>query len=88
MFQWASAYCNINQWFPRNKIQSFALSTLLRKAPDTFANTFCSCWFYLVAGFGSDQLDRSMLPAIFGHFPAGASAKQIIHYSQAVQSGS
>lgn len=67
-------------------MQSFAFSTIMRNAPDTLAHTFCNCWFYLIAGFGSDQLDKAMLPMIFGHFPAGASAKQIIHYSQAIQS--
>ena len=87
LFQWAQSYCNINQWFPRNKLQANALGTFMRKAPDTLASTFCVGWLYLVAGFGSDQLDKSMLPAIFGHFPSGASAKQIIHYSQSIQSG-
>ncbi|XP_043268566.1 lipase 3-like [Venturia canescens] len=87
VMKWAQSYCNINEWFPRNKLQASALGTLMRNAPDTFTKTFCACWFYLVAGFGSDQLDKSMLPIIFGHFPAGASAKQIIHYSQTIQSG-
>ncbi|XP_023246170.1 lipase 3 isoform X2 [Copidosoma floridanum] len=82
--EWGSVYCNINQWFPRNKLQAKALSTLVRNTPGTLTKSFYSCWFYLVAGFGSNQLDKSMLPLIFGHFPGGASAKQIIHYSQII----
>ncbi|XP_063989587.1 lipase 3-like [Diachasmimorpha longicaudata] len=87
LMKWASMYCNINEWFPRNRLQAFALATLMRNAPDKFAQTFCYGWFHLVAGFGSDQLDKSMMPVVFGHFPAGASAKQILHYCQTIRSG-
>lgn len=87
MFQWGSSYCNLHQWFPRNRLQAQALGTIIRNAPVGLTNGFCVCWFSLIAGFGSDQLDKSMLPLILGHFPAGASAKQIIHYSQNILSG-
>lgn len=87
IFQWGSSYCNLHQWFPRNRLQAQALGTIIRNAPVGLTNGFCVCWFSLIAGFGSDQLDKSMLPLILGHFPAGASAKQIIHYSQNILSG-
>lgn len=86
MFQWGSSYCNVHQWFPRNQLQARALGTLIRNAPGSITKGFCVCWFSLVAGFGSDQLDKSMLPLILGHSPAGSSAKQIIHYGQNVLS--
>ncbi|XP_043260210.1 lipase 3-like isoform X2 [Colletes gigas] len=88
LMEWGSSYCNLHQWFPRNMLQARALGTLIRNAPGSLTKGFCICWFYLIAGFGSDQLDKSMLPLILGHFPAGASAKQIIHYSQSILSGS
>lgn len=88
LMEWGSSYCNVHQWFPRNRLQAQALGTLLRNAPDSLTKGFCVCWFSLIAGFGSEQLDKSMLPLILGHFPAGASAKQIIHYSQSILSGS
>lgn len=87
MLQWGSSYCNIHQWFPRNKLQARALGTLIRNAPATLTKGVCTSWLYLIAGFGSNQLDKAMLPLIFGHFPAGSSYKQIIHYGQSVQSG-
>lgn len=87
IFQWGSSYCNVHQWFPRNRLQAQTLSTIIRNAPGSLTKGFCVCWFSLIAGFGSDQLDKSMLPLILGHFPAGASAKQIIHYSQSILSG-
>ncbi|XP_033217101.1 lipase 3-like [Belonocnema kinseyi] len=87
VMEWGSIYCNIHQWFPRNRLQARALGTFIRNSPDTFSKSCCTFWMYLVAGFGSNQLDKSMLPLIFGHFPAGASVKQIIHYSQLILSG-
>lgn len=87
LMEWGSTYCNIHQWFPRNKLQARAIGTLLRNAPNALIKGVCTCWFHLIAGFGSNQLDRSMLPLIFGHFPAGASTRQIIHYSQCILSG-
>lgn len=84
VMEWGSFYCNIHQWFPRNRFSARALGTFVRNSPDTLTRSFCNCWFHLIAGFGSNQLDKKMLPLIFGHFPAGASAKQIIHYSQLI----
>ncbi|XP_046625247.1 lipase 3-like isoform X1 [Neodiprion virginianus] len=88
LMEWGSSYCNIHQWFPRNKLQARALGTLIRNAPGPLTKGVCTSWLYLIAGFGSNQLDKAMLPLIFGHFPAGSSYKQIIHYGQSVQSGS
>ncbi|KAK1137188.1 hypothetical protein K0M31_001712 [Melipona bicolor] len=88
LMEWGSSYCNVHQWFPRNRLQARALGTLIRNAPGSLTKGVCVGWFSLIAGFGSDQLDKSMLPLILGHFPAGSSAKQIIHYGQNVLSGS
>uniref|UniRef100_A0ABD2W8F1 AB hydrolase-1 domain-containing protein n=1 Tax=Trichogramma kaykai TaxID=54128 RepID=A0ABD2W8F1_9HYME len=84
IMEWGSMYCNIHEWFPRNKLQAKALRTLIRNTPGTVTKSLYSCWFCLIAGFGSNQLDKSMLPLIFSHFPGGSSAKQIIHYSQTI----
>ncbi|KYQ54206.1 Lipase 3 [Trachymyrmex zeteki] len=88
VFQWGSYICNINQWLPRNKWQSFILRTFLSNAPHPMTEGLCNCWFYLIAGFGSEQLDKSMLPLIFGHCPAGSSVKQFLHFGQLISSGS
>lgn len=45
----------------------------------------CVNIIFLVAGFSSDQLNKTMLSAILGHVPAGASVKQMIHYAQVIQ---
>ncbi|XP_018053449.1 PREDICTED: lipase 3-like [Atta colombica] len=87
-FQWGSYICNINQWLPSNKWQSFILRTFLSNAPHPMTKGFCNFCFYLIAGFGSEQLDKSMLPLIFGHSPAGSSVKQFLHFGQLICSGS
>ncbi|XP_012536620.1 lipase 3 isoform X2 [Monomorium pharaonis] len=83
-----SYICNINQFFPRNKWQSLVLKTLVNKAPRPVTMGFCYCWFFLIAGFNSDQLDKSMLPLIFEHSPAGSSVKQLHHFNQIIKTGS
>ncbi|XP_015182224.1 PREDICTED: lipase 3-like isoform X2 [Polistes dominula] len=87
LVEWGSFYCNIHHWFPHSKFQARAVSTIIRNAPPALTKSFCNCWFHIIAGFGSNQLDKDMFPLIFGHFPAGVSAKQIIHYSQGIVSG-
>ncbi|KAM0731929.1 Lipase 3 [Formica fusca] len=89
LLEWGSYFFNFLQWFPRNsRWQAHMVSTLVRNAPCAVTKGICNCWFYLIAGFGSDQLDKSMLPLIFGHFPAGAAIKQIVHFGQLIMSGS
>ncbi|XP_011695877.1 PREDICTED: lipase 3-like [Wasmannia auropunctata] len=88
VLDWGSYICNTHEWLSRNKWQSRVLRTFVYNAPGTLTKGFCNCWFHLIAGFGSDQLDKSMLPLIFGHSPAGASVKQLIHFSQLILSGS
>lgn len=88
VLEWGSYICNINQFLSRNKWQNRILRTFVSNAPGTVTKGFCYCWFFLIAGFGSDQLDKSMLPLIFEHSPAGSSVKQLFHFNQIIKSGS
>ncbi|CAK9822142.1 Lipase 3 [Anthophora retusa] len=88
LMEWGSAYCNMHHWFARNRLQTRTFGTIFQNASDGFTKTFWLCWFSLIAGFNSDQLEKSMLSLILRHFPAGSSAKQIIHYCQSILSGS
>ncbi|EEB09972.1 Lipase 3 precursor, putative [Pediculus humanus corporis] len=47
----------------------------------------CANVFFLLCGFDEPQLNRTILPAVLGHVPAGASTKQLIHYAQGISSG-
>jgi len=86
LFQWGAVICNIHHIFPRNKWQSYILSTFTRKIPHTLEG-LCYFWFYIVVGFGSNQIDKSMLSLILGHFPAGSSTKQLWHFANIIDSG-
>ncbi|XP_055683007.1 lipase 3-like [Lutzomyia longipalpis] len=47
----------------------------------------CAQTIFLIAGYDSEQFNRTILPTIFANTPAGASSKQLIHYAQEVNSG-
>ncbi|XP_023289897.1 uncharacterized protein LOC105699294 [Orussus abietinus] len=47
----------------------------------------CTNIFFIMSGFSCDQMDKSLLPVILSHVPAGASAKQVVHYGQLIKSG-
>lgn len=46
----------------------------------------CTIATFLIAGFNSAEMNRTMLPVIKGHSPAGASTMNMIHYAQIVRS--
>ncbi|XP_063979667.1 lipase 3-like [Diachasmimorpha longicaudata] len=46
----------------------------------------CENIMFLVGGYGTDQMNKTLLPAILGHVPAGSSVRQMIHYAQLMKS--
>lgn len=46
----------------------------------------CSNILFLIGGYNSAQLNTTMIPAILENTPAGASARQLIHYGQGFNS--
>ncbi|XP_044003507.1 lipase 3-like [Aphidius gifuensis] len=53
---------------------------------EAWSQPVCENIMFLIAGFGSDQTNRTLLPAVLGHVPAGASTRQVIHYAQLIKS--
>ncbi|XP_053698629.1 lipase 1-like [Sabethes cyaneus] len=49
--------------------------------------TICRILIYDVVGANPNQLDTKVLRIFLGHFPAGASVKQVQHYSQIIKDG-
>ncbi|XP_059621013.1 lipase 3-like [Phlebotomus argentipes] len=47
----------------------------------------CANSLFLIAGFNSEQLNRTVLPLMLAFTPAGASSKQLVHYGQLFNSG-
>lgn len=46
----------------------------------------CTNSLFLFAGYNSRQFNRSLLPEIMENTPAGSSVKQVLHYSQLINS--
>ncbi|XP_034948972.1 uncharacterized protein [Chelonus insularis] len=53
---------------------------------DAWTQPLCENIIFLMAGFGSDQMNKTLLPSILGHVPAGSATRQLIHYSQLIKS--
>ncbi|XP_059621083.1 lipase 3-like [Phlebotomus argentipes] len=47
----------------------------------------CANALFLIAGYDSEQLNRTQLPAIMHNVPAGAATRQLVHYAQLHNSG-
>lgn len=46
----------------------------------------CMINTFLIAGFNSQEVNRTMLPVIHAHSPAGASTMNMLHYAQILRS--
>nr|XP_018906015.1 PREDICTED: uncharacterized protein LOC109036313 [Bemisia tabaci] len=46
----------------------------------------CEQYIFVLTGFDRDQFNRTLLPVILGHTPAGASTKTLVHYAQEIAS--
>nr|XP_022912354.1 lipase 3-like [Onthophagus taurus] len=44
----------------------------------------CAGIIFLIGGFDSQQLNRTLIPVMMSNTPAGASVKQFVHYAQGV----
>ncbi|CRK92414.1 CLUMA_CG005975, isoform A [Clunio marinus] len=47
----------------------------------------CANVLFLIGGFNSPQLNRTIIPAILENTPAGSSVDQLVHYAQGINSG-
>ncbi|GLH01895.1 Lipase 3, partial [Gryllus bimaculatus] len=83
--EWLLNALGIYEFLPNNEI----IDAATRKACQDNAPTqeVCSNVMFLIAGWDSQQLNKTQLPVILSHFPGGASTKQILHYAQEVVSG-
>lgn len=54
---------------------------------DQASQIMCMNINFVLTGFDWQSMNISLIPVIFGHLPAGASTKQVIHYAQEINSG-
>ncbi|XP_013185244.2 lipase 3-like [Amyelois transitella] len=63
-----------------------ALTSTFCGSPE-LAELFCESIIYVLSGFNYPQLNASVLPVIYSHYPAGSSIYQLVHYAQETNSG-
>lgn len=48
----------------------------------TVYQVICTNLLFMMTGYDTSQINKTMVPIILGHLPAGSSTKQLLHYSQ------
>uniref|UniRef100_A0A1L8DPY2 Lipase n=2 Tax=Nyssomyia neivai TaxID=330878 RepID=A0A1L8DPY2_9DIPT len=81
----ASEYIGHGEFVPSNRILDLGGRLLCKDHATT--QSLCLNTLFLLVGFDSDQMNKTLLPEIFSRHPAGSSIYELIHYAQEVKSG-
>ncbi|XP_072762549.1 uncharacterized protein [Anoplolepis gracilipes] len=66
---------------------NFLRSFLIYGCDQYIIREICINVLFVMFGYDHEQLNYTLLPVIFSHFPAGSSFNTILHYTQVFQSG-
>ncbi|XP_058839894.1 lipase 3-like [Topomyia yanbarensis] len=83
--EWMMRMLGVNEFLPNSEMM--ALGGQKACNDESMFQEVCASVLFLIAGFNSDQMNRTVLPTILRHTPAGASVTQFVHYAQGVNSG-
>uniref|UniRef100_A0A2A4K595 Partial AB-hydrolase lipase domain-containing protein n=1 Tax=Heliothis virescens TaxID=7102 RepID=A0A2A4K595_HELVI len=72
----------IGEFLPHSIIYTWAGEAFCRDK--VVFQPICSNILFLIGGWNENQQNTTMMPAIFGHVPAGASVRQFAHYGQGI----
>uniref|UniRef100_A0A182R885 Lipase n=1 Tax=Anopheles funestus TaxID=62324 RepID=A0A182R885_ANOFN len=75
----------VNEFLPSNEMMVLGGQRLCED--ESPFQEVCANVLFLIAGYNSPQLNRSLIPAILANTPAGASKYELIHYAQGYNSG-
>ncbi|XP_037866672.1 lipase 3 isoform X1 [Bombyx mori] len=73
-----------NELLPNGKINELAGQTVC--VEEAITQFLCTNLLFLVCGFNEEQLNKTMLPVVMGHTPAGSSTRQFVHFGQIYKS--
>jgi len=82
---WLLDLMGIYEFMPSSELLSLVGQVLCND--QAISVDICANVLFIIAGFDSQELNKTLLPVILGHTPAGASTKQLLHYGQEVTSG-
>jgi len=92
MLKWCAQFlANLPLWASQSEFlaPSSGLQSITSKYCQENSTTQTACYDFLffVTGFDLEQQDRSNLVTQLEHFPAGTSARTIVHFAQMIQQG-
>ncbi|KAJ8953101.1 hypothetical protein NQ318_013445 [Aromia moschata] len=67
--------------------KDFLASVISETCNDDVGKIVCANTLFILCGFSADEMNMTLLPTIMSHVPAGASTRQILHYTQEITSG-
>ncbi|KXJ78622.1 hypothetical protein RP20_CCG004106 [Aedes albopictus] len=83
--EWTMRMLGVNEFLPSHKMM---IAGGQKACEDSSAlQEVCVNVIFLICGYDTAQLNRTLLPVIVQHTPAGASVKQLAHYAQGINSG-
>ncbi|KAF4531446.1 hypothetical protein B566_EDAN004217 [Ephemera danica] len=74
-----------HEFLPHGEVQSLLVEEFLRV--NHLAEKGTEFVFFSICGFDPAEFNKTLLPIILGHTPAGASTQSVLQYLQEVQSG-
>ncbi|XP_008546538.1 lipase 3 [Microplitis demolitor] len=77
-------YFEINELLSANSLLTKFVRGLCEAR--TFYRIICTNAFFLLNGYDLDQINKTTIPVLLAHLPAGGSTKQIVHYAQEINS--
>nr|XP_026487533.1 lipase 3-like [Vanessa tameamea] len=73
-----------NEFLANGKINELAGKRFCLE--EAVTQSLCTNLLFLLCGYNEAQLNKTMLPVVLGHTPAGASTRQMIHFGQLYKS--
>nr|ATU82879.1 secreted Esterase/lipase protein [Pristhesancus plagipennis] len=85
VLSWVAEHLGIYEVLSNSFILHLLDASVCRQTAVT--RPLCDNLLFLIAGYDSQQLNITLVPAIADHCPAGASTKQLIHFGQLATNG-
>lgn len=82
--EWIMGMLGVYEFMPSTDMMSKGGYYICRD--ESIFQEVCANVLFLIGGFNSAQLNRTVIPAILANTPAGAAVGQLVHYGQGVNS--
>ncbi|XP_028170213.1 lipase 3-like [Ostrinia nubilalis] len=80
--EFALSLIGVGEFLPNNNVMTWAGQAMCMD--EVMLQPMCSNIIFLLGGWNECQHNATMLPLKLGHTPAGAAARQFVHYAQGI----